>query len=80
LGTDGVSIREEGDRYDDSFVRMDLALTQKIGPSLTLLVNVNNLLDTPERGYLFGSTRQLPTEEEFYGLTADLGFIWRFNR
>ncbi|MEM9258408.1 MAG: TonB-dependent receptor [Bacteroidota bacterium] len=80
LGTDGVSIREEGDRYDDSFVRMDLALTQKIGSSLTLLLNVNNLLDTPERGFLFGSTRQLPTEEEFYGLTADLGFIWRFNR
>ncbi|RMF00885.1 MAG: hypothetical protein D6772_05645 [Bacteroidetes bacterium] len=76
----GVGARVEQDNYDDRFVRMDLAFKQRISKQgrWTLMFNVNNLLDTPEQSFLFGSASRLRTSEEFFGRTIDLGFLWKF--
>jgi TonB-dependent receptor len=76
----GVSIRAAQDVYDQEFWRMDLALKQQVSSQITVVLNVNNLLDTPEQTYLLGTTRRLPASEEYFGRTADLGFQWKFNR
>ena len=79
----GVGTREELDAYDGSFTRLDLSLKQRITRQLTVVFNANNLLDTPERAFLFGGGAtggRLLQQEEFFGRTFDLGLFWRFRK
>lgn len=75
LGTIGT--REELDGYTDEFIRWDLIMKQKFGKSgFTLILNVNNISDTPERTFL--GTNTFITQEEFFGWTGDIGVQYRF--
>jgi TonB-dependent receptor len=69
----GVGVREELDSFDDGFLRFDLALKYKLDKKgrFTLLGNLNNFTDNPERSRL--RNRVFLQEEEFYGFTAELG-------
>lgn len=75
----GVGTVEAFDFYDDSFFRFDLALKQRIDKKgrWTLLFNMNNITNTPERAFLGFSERL--TSEEFFGFTADLGVLFKFK-
>jgi TonB-dependent receptor len=74
----GVGRIPELDFYDDQFWRFDIALKQKLPKKIpiTLIANVNNLSNTPERALL--GTRNLLTEEEFFGFTVDFGILYKF--
>jgi TonB-dependent receptor len=75
----GVGEIPEKDFFDKGFYRFDLALKQRIDQSgrWTILFNLNNFTNTPERAFL-GIIDRL-RDEEFYGMTADLGLIYKFN-
>ncbi|MEL7161754.1 MAG: TonB-dependent receptor, partial [Bacteroidota bacterium] len=81
-GGNGVGDRAEEDAFDASFWRMDLAFRQKIGKegNLSVIFNVNNVLNTPEQAFLTGTGTNLLTENEFFGVTADLGVAWKFRK
>lgn len=67
------------DFFDDSFWRFDLALKQKLDQKgrYTLLFNMNNISNAPERALL--GTRSLLQEEEFFGFTMDFGLLYKFK-
>ncbi len=69
----GVGVRSEMDSFDDGFLRFDLAVKYKLDKKgrFTLLGNLNNFTDNPERARL--RNRLFLQEEEFYGLTAEIG-------
>ncbi len=75
----GVGEIPEKDFYDQSFYRFDLALKQKLDKKglWTVLFNLNNFTNTPERAFL-GVIDRL-RDEEFYGMTADLGILFRIK-
>jgi outer membrane receptor protein involved in Fe transport len=66
-----VGQRAELDGYTDAFLRLDLALQQKLTPTISMFLNVNNVTSRPEASYL--GIRDFPTAEEYFGLTADVG-------
>ncbi|GLR19817.1 TonB-dependent receptor [Portibacter lacus] len=74
----GVGRIPELDFYDDGFWRFDVALKQKLSKKipLTLIANINNLSNTPERTLL--GTRSLLTDEEYFGFTVDFGILYTF--
>ncbi|MDH3650918.1 MAG: hypothetical protein OEQ53_14625, partial [Saprospiraceae bacterium] len=76
----GVGSIPEQDYFDQSFYRFDLALKQKLDKKgmWTILLNLNNFSNTPERAFL-GVVDRL-RNEEFYGMTADLGVSFKFNK
>jgi len=76
----GVGRIPELDFFDSSFWRFDLALKQKLDKkgNLTLLFNMNNITNTPERALL--GTNRLLTEEEFFGFTMDFGVLYKFRK
>ena len=76
LGTIGT--RAELDGYTDQFIRWDLILKQKLGDSgFTIILNANNLSNTPERTFLGSNT--FLTEEQFFGWTGDIGIQYNFD-
>ena len=77
--TSGVGTIEEQDFYDQATYRFDIAIKQKIDKKgkWTVLLNLNNLTNTPERSFL-GVVDRL-RDEEFYGMTADLGLVFKFR-
>ena len=76
----GVGARPEQDSFDEGFLRFDVAVTQKMDKKgrWTVVANLNNLTDNPERARL--QYNNLLQEREFYGFTADLGFVYKFHR
>ncbi|MDH3245705.1 MAG: TonB-dependent receptor, partial [Saprospiraceae bacterium] len=76
----GVGRIPEQDYFDQSSYRFDLALKQKLDKKgmWTIMLNLNNFTNTPERAFL-GIADRL-RNEEFYGMTADLGVGFRFNK
>ncbi|MEM8527958.1 MAG: TonB-dependent receptor [Bacteroidota bacterium] len=76
----GVGKIPEEDFFDQEFVRMDVSMKQKLDEQgrWTVLVNLNNLLNTPER--IFYGTGRLPRQAQFYGMTADLGIIYKLRK
>ncbi len=75
----GVQRIPELDFFDDEFTRFDLAFRQRLDKQgrWTLLFNVNNLTNTPERS--IQGAAQLLQEEEFFGATADFGVLYRLK-
>ncbi|MCB0666920.1 MAG: TonB-dependent receptor, partial [Saprospiraceae bacterium] len=75
----GVGSIPEQDYFDQANYRFDVALKQKIDKKgrWTVLLNLNNITNTPERAFL-GVVDRL-REEEFYGMTADLGLVFKFR-
>lgn len=71
-----IGTREELDTYTAEFVRLDFTAQQKIDKHWRVFLNVNNLLNTPEKSYI-GSDRRL-SFERYYGLTADIGVRMKF--
>lgn len=75
----GVGSIPEQDFFDEASYRFDVAMKQRIDKKgrWTLMFNINNLTNTPERAFL-GIANRLK-EEEFYGMTADLGIAFKFR-
>ncbi len=75
----GVGTVAELDYFDEGSVRVDVALKQRIdkGGRWTVVLNLNNLLNTPERAFLGVADRL--KEEQFYGMTADLGIAFKIR-
>ncbi|MBK8504946.1 MAG: hypothetical protein IPL46_23640 [Saprospiraceae bacterium] len=75
----GVGVIPEQDYFDQASYRFDVALKQKMDKKgrWTVLLNLNNITNTPERSFL-GIVDRL-RDEEFYGLTADLGLVFKFR-
>lgn len=75
----GVGVIPEQDYFDQANYRFDVALKQKVDKKgrWTILLNLNNITNTPERAFL-GIADRL-REEEFYGMTADLGLVFKFR-
>ena len=75
----GVGTIPEEDFFDEAFYRFDIALKQKLDKTgkWTAILNLNNVTNTPERSFL-GIAERL-RNEEFYGMTADLGIIFKFR-
>jgi TonB-dependent receptor len=71
-----VGTRSELDGYTDAFLRWDIALQQKIFSGVSLYLNINNLSNVPDRSFL--GTERFPTNEEYFGWTADLGIKYKF--
>ncbi|NND07729.1 MAG: TonB-dependent receptor, partial [Saprospiraceae bacterium] len=75
----GVGEIPETDFFDQGFFRFDLAIKQKLTKkgNWTLMFNLNNFTNTPERAFL-GIADRL-RDEEFYGMTADLGIAFKIK-
>ncbi len=73
----GVGSIPEQDYFDKASYRFDVAVKQRLGKSSnwTLFFNINNLTNTPEQAFL-GIADRL-REEEFYGMTMDLGVMYK---
>ncbi len=71
-----VGTRNELDGFTDSFVRQDLAIKQRITKRISAYFNVNNIGNVSEGAFV--GIQTFPTQEEFFGWTADLGLRYRF--
>jgi TonB-dependent receptor len=71
-----VGTREELDGFSKSFARWDLSLQQRLVGGLSLFGSVNNITNRSEGAFL--SNKLLPTREEFFGWSADLGVRFSF--
>jgi len=70
-----VGRRAEEDSFTASTTRYDLALKQKISNNFSVYFNMNNITNQAEREFV--GTGQL-TREEFFGMTSDLGLVFKF--
>jgi TonB-dependent receptor len=68
---------DETDIYTGSAGRLDLALKQKINKRLTVMFNLNNITNTPERSLIPGFNNLL-IEDERFGMTGDIGLQLKF--
>ena len=66
-----VGVRSDDDIYTDSFLRMDISLSQKIYENFRVFVNLNNITNTSEGAYYY--EKRFPVNEEYFGWTVDLG-------
>ncbi|HSQ75891.1 MAG TPA: TonB-dependent receptor, partial [Bacteroidota bacterium] len=66
-----VGSRSELDGYTESSLRLDAALSQRISSMFSIYAELNNLTNQAEQAYL--GEIIYPTNEEFFGWTADLG-------
>ena len=71
-----VGSRAELDGFTDDLIRWDLALSQQFGGGLSVFLNANNLSNHPERAFL--GIEVLPTNEQIFGWTMDLGVKYKF--
>ncbi len=76
----GVGQIPEKDFFDQGFYRFDMALKQRLDKAgkWTVMLNLNNFTNTPERAFL-GIADRL-RDEEFYGMTVDLGLQIKFRK
>jgi TonB-dependent receptor len=75
----GVGAIPEQDFFDQANYRFDVAIKQRLDKKgkWTVLLNLNNITNTPERSFL-GIIDRL-RDEEYYGMTADLGLVFKFR-
>lgn len=65
------------DTFSGDYVRLDLALRQKLTSGLEVFANFNNLNGRPDRNFR-GADDENPSYTEYYGFTTDLGARYRF--
>ncbi len=73
---DFVGTRSELDGFTNGFARWDLTMKQNLKKGLSVIFNINNLTNTPERAFL--GSRRFITREEYFGWTGDLGIRYGF--
>ncbi|MCX6134888.1 MAG: TonB-dependent receptor [Ignavibacteriales bacterium] len=61
----------EVDGYTDDYKRWDLTLQYKLPWHSSVMLSINNLTNLPDRSYT--SAMRYPTEEKYFGWTAELG-------
>jgi TonB-dependent receptor len=71
-----VAQAPENDGLDDSFLRWDLVMQQKLYKSLKVIAQVNNITDQEEKSYI--RYQKYLTRRERYGRTVDLGLQFEF--
>ncbi len=71
-----VGQRSELDGFTDFSLRWDLAISQRLTRNWSLFFNLNNFSNQPERAFV-GNT-SFVSEEEFFGMTGDLGLRFKF--
>jgi TonB-dependent receptor len=71
-----VGARSELDGYTEGFVRWDATFSQKISSLFSVYLDVNNITNQPDQAYLGDVI--YPTNQEYFGWTADLGVRLRF--
>jgi TonB-dependent receptor len=71
-----VGSRRELDGYIDDLKRWDISVSQRLRTGLEVILTVNNLSNNPERAFLGIET--LPTNEQIFGWSMDLGVKYRF--
>ncbi|MGA7305573.1 MAG: TonB-dependent receptor, partial [Rhodothermales bacterium] len=71
-----VGSRPELDGYTDDSRRWDLSVSQEVASGLDVILTVNNLTNNPERAFLGIET--LPTNEQIFGWSMDLGVKYKF--
>jgi TonB-dependent receptor len=71
--------RPEQDIFTSPIARWDLALKQKINRRLTIMFNLNNISNAPERSNIptFNGINFIQ-EDEFFGMTGDIGLQFKF--
>ena len=67
---------ELSQQYNEDWVRVDLAIAQKIGKHIRLRFNIANLTDTPEKEYIYQA--QYWRSESRYGAVYQFGFEYNF--
>lgn len=67
----------ELDGFTKDWSRWNISMRQKLGKGFQLLVNLNNLSDTPEASYLPGRYGHLDYERR-YGWSGDFGIRYEF--
>jgi TonB-dependent receptor len=71
--------RPEQDVFTSPIARWDLALKQKINKRLTVVFNLNNMSNAPERSNIPNFNRlNFINEDEFFGMTGDIGLQFKF--
>jgi len=73
-----VGKNEALDNYTGSFTRWDMIVKQTFKKKYTIYANLNNITNTPETAYIYGSRGNLKTREVVYGMTFDIGFRYKF--
>jgi TonB-dependent receptor len=73
----GIGSIPELDTYTAAYNRWDLAVQQKLGSSLQLYANLNNLTNTHDESDL-GFLQANVTDLSYYGLTVDVGLRFSF--
>jgi TonB-dependent receptor len=66
------------DSFTGKYDRWDLAIQQKLGSSLQLYANLNNITNTRDESYLAGTRIANPTYAYYYGATMDVGLRYNF--
>jgi TonB-dependent receptor len=64
------------DTFSGEYIRLDLALKQKITDQIEVFTNLNNLNARPDRSFR-GSATDNPSYIEYYGFTMDIGARFR---
>ena len=70
----GVAITGGQDENNDSFLRFDVAASQKLTKGISVFLNVNNLYDESDVAFFGPFVRR----QEFFGWTGDLGIRYKF--
>jgi TonB-dependent receptor len=70
-----VGTRSELDGYTNATVRWDMTAQYQFIKNLSIYFDMNNFTNQPERAYL--GLESFPTNEEYFGWTADLGFRFK---
>lgn len=66
----------EVDGYTADYQRWDMAFKYKLPYNISLLLNVNNLSNTPDKSFTL--IESLPTEEKYFGWNLDFGIKYDF--
>ena len=70
-----IGTRSELDGYTSATVRWDMTAQYEFIKNLSVYFDINNFTNQPERAYL--GLEAFPTNEEYFGWTADLGFRYK---
>ncbi len=73
-----VGNRKEYDGFTQDLVRLDFTIKQKIRSHIEVFANLNNLSNRPDVSY--EPVSGFYTASEYYGMTADIGFRYKFKQ
>jgi TonB-dependent receptor len=71
-----VGVRQETDSFTDNYIRWDATVKQTILQRLDLFINIHNITNRRDGATQF--TGIFPTEQEYYGWSADVGVRYKF--